>query len=223
MNFSDVLASSIHDVKNSLSMILSNLDQLIEDPETRFSDPDRANALRFEARRASNCLIQLLTLYKLDREQLVVDVAENNVAEFLDEIAIDQRAPMAAQGIVFEQVCDEWLTGYFDDNLVRGVILSAIGNAQRYTRERIRLSAGTDDGYLVIRIEDDGPGYPPSILEQADRLNRADTAFSSGSTQLGNYFAAQVAHLHTDGERTGELRLCNGGTLGGGCFELRLP
>ena len=67
---------------------------MIDDPDTRFGDPARANALRFETSRANANLIQLLTLYKLDRQQLAVDVMERNVDEFLEEITAAHRALM---------------------------------------------------------------------------------------------------------------------------------
>ena len=223
MQFSDVLASSIHDIKNSLSLVLNTLDELLEDPSTHFADRNQANVLRFEASRVNNSLIQLLMLYKMDGQQLSPNVMEHNVEDFLDEIVAANRSLVDSLDIEFSHECDPWLSGYFDDNLVQGVLNSAIGNAERYTRDAIRLSACEEDGYLVLRIEDNGGGFPAFMLEQVGTGGAAADSFNSGSTQLGLYFASQVAGLHVDGERHGRLALRNNCALGGGCFELWLP
>jgi len=47
--------------------------------------------------------------------------------------------------------------------------------------------------------------------------------FFSGSTGLGFYFSAQVAHLHENQGRHGVLTIENGGVFGGGCFVVTLP
>lgn len=222
MNFSDVLASSIHDIKNSLSMVINTLDELLSDPETRISDPRRANIMRLEAQRANSNLIQLLSLYKLDKQQLFANLDEYNLEDFLDEMVAENQALMQALGVTLSNACEPGDSAYFDENLVRGVLNSVLGNAQRYTREQILLSSGQEDGYTVFRIEDDGSGYPAHMLDNEPNEHK-DSAFSTGHTQLGLHFAAIVASLHRNGEREGFIRLRNGHRLSGGCFELWLP
>ena len=78
------------------------------------------------------------------------------------------------------------------------------------------------DGELEIRVEDNGSGYPAFVIEAGEAVNKG-VNFSSGSTGLGLYFAAMVAKLHKNRDKTGSMRLENGGEYGGGCFILRLP
>jgi signal transduction histidine kinase len=222
MRFSDVLASSVHDIKNSLGLVMNRLDSLLNDPDTQIGDRRQANLLQLEVQRANHNLVQLLALYKLENRQLEADIAEHNVEDFLDEIVADNLARMEALDITVETDCDAFLGGFFDEGLVRGVLGSTIGNAERYTRDRIRLSAAEEDGYLVIRVEDNGAGYPAAMLEAQGSVDQ-EAAFRAGHTQLGLYFANQVAGLHRSGERGGFVRLRNGGQLPGGCFELWLP
>lgn len=222
LDFSDVLASSVHDIKNSLAMAMNILDSLVADPETRIGDKGKLNALQKEAQRANNNLIQLLSLYKLEKQQLSPNIGEVNVDEFLEELLAENSTLVQTMGITVDIDCDDMLTGYFDENLIRGVLNSTLGNAERYTRSRILLSAAEEGGYLVIRIEDDGDGYPGHML-QSTRGKTTSDAFSSGHTQLGLVFAAAIAELHTAGDRTGHIALRNGHELSGGCFELWLP
>ena len=220
--FSDVLAASVHDIKNSIAMTMSTLDALLDDPGTQVADRDKLHHVQLEARRANQNLIQLLALYKLGKGQLAANIAENSVEEFLDELKAENGPLAAAMGIELDCSCDDMLLGYFDENLVRGVINSTIGNANRYTRHRILLSASEEDGYVVFRVEDDGAGYPTAMLESST-VEEIATDFKNGRTQLGLVFAAEIARAHRAGDRHGFIRLRNGHTLPGGCFELWLP
>jgi signal transduction histidine kinase len=219
MKFSDILASSVHDMKNSLGMLLNSLGELLDDPRNRIADRRQASLLALQVQRANSNLVQLLSLYKLDRDQLGPDIREHNAQDFIDEIIAENTALMARLDIDLRCDCDPYATGYFDDSLVRGVLNSVIGNAQRYTKSRILLRADIEDGYLVFRVEDDGDGFPPSMLAQ----QATEGAGTGERTQLGLYFAAEVARLHRVDGREGSIRLANHQQLSGGCFELRLP
>lgn len=225
MDFSDILASSIHDIKNSLCLILNNLDDLISNPENHLADPRQARLLQHEAQRANSSLIQLLTLYRLGNEQLVLRVSEQNLEDFFDEVVAESQAISQALNITISYRCDPSLIGYFDTDLVRGVLDSTIGNAYRYANSQILLSAEKDDDYLVIRVEDDGAGFANEDLPQwtTDGTIPAQDADNPRRTRLGLYFASQIAQLHTAADKTGRVRLRNAHTLPGGCFELWLP
>ena len=224
MDFADILASSIHDIKNSLGLILSSLDELIGNPENHLVDPRKASLLQHEAQRANNNLIQLLTLYKLGNEQLTVRVTDNNLLDFLEEIVAGNSSVCTALDLDLTHDCDPDLEGYFDLELVRGVLDSTIGNAQRYAKRRIEINATREDGFLVIRVEDDGAGFPASLtgLLEASPHDRGES-HNPGRTQLGLYFATRIAQLHRNAGKSGHIRLTNAHHLAGGCFELWLP
>jgi signal transduction histidine kinase len=223
LDFADVLAASVHDIKNSIAMTMSTLNALLEDPETRIGDRGKLHHVQLEAQRANHNLIQLLSLYKLGRGQLAAHVAEVSVEDLLADIDAENRPLAEAMGVTLECDCDELLAGYFDENLVRGVINAAIGNAKRYTESTIRVSADEEDGYLVLRVEDDGAGYPAQMVEALAQSDSQGSDFKTGRTQLGLIFAAQVARIHRVGDRAGFIRLRNHVSLPGGCFELWLP
>ena len=222
MQFADVLASAIHDIKNSLNMVMATLDELTSDPANRFAQPERVVQLQHEAKRANNDLIKLLTIYKYENGRLGLNICDHNVEEFLEEIQIENQSLLQARNITLSMACDPELYGYFDEDLIRGVINNTIGNASRYTRRQMRLSAEEDDGYLVIRVEDDGEGFPPSMLENQS-CDRKEAGFGSGSTNLGLYFSYLVASIHENKARKGSIQLENNRTLPGGCFSIRIP
>lgn len=221
MRFTDVLASSVHDIKNSLGMLINTLEELASDPASSLADDPRAVRLQLEARRANSELVQLLTLYKLDHDRLTPHLAEHNLEDYLDEIRADNQTLAQAAGITLECECDPYLSAYFDEELVRNVLNSAVGNAKRYTQDHILLSAEAVDDYRVIRVEDNGSGFPPAMLALQEAPD-ADTN-RRDRTRLGLFFSRQVAELHQNGGRRGFVRLENGRKLPGSCFSLWLP
>lgn len=222
MKFADILASLIHDMKNSLGMVINTLEEFTGEPEDARFDRKRIVALQQEAKRLNNHLIELLTLYKIENERISPHVEEWNVGDFFEELIIENRASAEAKQIQLEWRSDPELYGYFDEGLIRGVINNLLGNGLRYTRSRLLVSGAREKGFLVLRVEDDGEGYPAEMLEiQAGGWNSDELV--GEHTHLGLYFAGMVADMHRNKDRHGHISLSNGHTLSGGCFSLWLP
>lgn len=223
-DFSLILANSVHDMKNSVGMLIGALDEL-GGGEAGAGDPALRDMskLRYEAKRLNANLIQLLALYKINELGYALNIVENDVEEVLEECFLEQEAFMELQGVEFEMDCDPELVWFFDRELVSSVLNSVINNAYRYTRDRIRIGAGTVDGRLALFVEDNGPGYPESMqVNSAPDLGQA-IDFKSGSTGLGLYFTATIARMHRHKDRVGYIELANTGIDGGGRFTLYLP
>ncbi len=221
INFSMVLASAVHDMKNSLGMLLNSLDELRSEHEKSLGESARFNTLQYEAERMHNDLVQLLGIYRLGENNLSAHIEEHFVPDFLSEHLARHNPLLEGLGIECSMDADN-LNGFFDADLLTGVLNNTINNAIRYTRSRIHLTAGERDGYLVIGVEDDGQGYPES-MHHTGTLTFKSLDFASGSTSLGLFFASSVANLHSEGERSGSIKLHNGGSFGGGVFEIWLP
>ena len=221
IDFSMVIASAVHDMKNSLGMLLHSLDELRADLPPELQQSDRVSTLQYEAERVHGDLVQLLGLYRLQQETLTPHIDDYFVPDFLDEQMARHSPLLKGLGVTWD-IQAEPVNGYFDADLVAGVLNNVINNAIRYTDKGLRVSAREEDGFLVMAIEDDGRGYPESMLAAPDQIHKG-LDFSSGSTSLGLYFAGRVARMHRNGERQGRIMLRNGGDLGGGIFELWLP
>lgn len=221
IDFSMVLASAVHDMKNSLGMLLNSLDELRTEHETSLAASDKFNMLQYEAERMHNDLVQLLGIYRLGENNLSAHMEEHYVPDFLAEHLARHVPLLEGLKIDYEVDADD-INGFFDEDLLTGVLNNTINNAIRYTKSRIRLTARQETGYLVIGVEDDGQGYPES-MQHSGTPDFRSLDFNSGSTSLGLFFASSVAKLHTEGERTGSIQLKNGGRLGGGIFEIWLP
>ncbi|SFR40686.1 signal transduction histidine kinase [Marinobacter daqiaonensis] len=221
-DFSMVIASAVHDMKNSLGMLLSTLEDLRQEQQSQLGDNPRMNTLQYEAERVHSDLVQLLGIYRLGEHKLSAHSDEHYVADFLSEQVARHEPLLKGYGIEYSIETSAETTGYFDEELVAGIIASTLNNAIRYTSTRIALKAREEDGWLVISIEDDGAGYPAHMKNAGDALIKAPD-FRTGSTSLGLYFATAIARLHENCGRHGDIRIRNGGSLGGGVFEIWLP
>lgn len=221
VNFSMIIASAVHDMKNSLGMLLHSLDGLREEYEDKLGASARFNTLQYEAERVHSDLVQLLGLYRLGEQTLSAHAEEQFVPDFLSQ-QLARHRPLLEGHDIDCQVDAEDISGYFDEDLLAGVLNNTINNAIRYTRSRILVTAQYSDGYLVLGVEDDGEGYPEH-MRKSGPVSFKSLDFQSGSTSLGLFFASSVAQLHRDGERRGFIRLHNDGRVGGGVFEIWLP
>lgn len=229
LDISTFLLSSIHDMKNSLGMMATYLEDALAESS---ADAKDANARRktaqalYEAQRVNNHLIQLLALYKIDQSFYPFDPQDRPLADLAREAIARAQALADFKGIELECDCPEDLYGWIDYELVFGVVVQALHNALHYSKSRVLLSTAVLGSGVLIRIEDDGPGFPDFLLAQGNSAQRGIN-FETGSTGLGLYFAGVVARLHKTGNdaspHCGSIHLNNGGRLGGGCFSLELP
>ena len=179
----------------------------------------------YQTRRLNDNLIQLLALYKeVGKPGYPFDPAPQQIGELVEQVASQARILLKSRGITLELDYAPELIWSFDEDLVIGVLVHAINNAIRYTRDRVRLAIRVDGDELELRVEDNGEGFPPAMLAAgAAPMEQSRVNFLTNSSGLGLYFSREVARMHKHRQRCGSIALSNGGTLGGGCLILRLP
>ena len=223
IDFSTVLASAVHDMKNSLCLLIQTIEDLnIEiSPENQKAIDSLASA-HYEASRLNTGLVQLLSLYRAEIENLPLNVDECYLEDLIEELLFTNESYMKHKKMELEVEQEDNLVWYLDGDLINLLLNDVLINAMRYSKQKILLKTFEEDGYLYFQVEDDGPGYPSSMLE-ATTINIQDFDISQGRTGLGLFFARLIAEAHTQGERKGSISLSNGGTLGGSVFTLKLP
>lgn len=220
--FVDLLASSVHDIKNSIGLLLAAADALsIAIPAASDARADVCT-LQHEARRINYDLMHLLGLFKFERTRAAVSFQVIDCHELLAELAAFNAELLAQRGIALITECRLASEGYFDRELVLGVLNSVVNNAFRHARSRVMVTNEIRDGYTVFSIVDDGAGYAPKLLAHAPDEPGA-TTYRQGNTGLGLYFARRIAAMHEHRGRCGRVQLRNDPDGGGGCFELWLP
>ena len=221
------LASTAHDMKNSISVLSGTLERLLADarPEADPAYPQLAHML-YQTKRLNDNLMQLLALYKkVGEPDYPFDLQPLQMGHLVDQVAAIARVLLGSRGIRLELDVARDLVWHVDEDLVVGVLSHAINNAIHYTCDTVRLAIREDGDCLELRVEDNGPGYPPALLKAGASAARdiGGVNFMTNSTGLGLYFSSEVAKMHRHRGRQGALRLENGGHYGGGCFILTLP
>lgn len=229
-----LVATVIHDAKNSLNTLGVCLRQARRECAAQTSGPDLPALQQAEmlTERLTGQLVKLLALYRAGEGSLRMTIEDHRLDDFVADTLTEFRAmnpvhtAISVVTAVSDGLADVWA---FDGYLVKFVLLDALRNALRHARHQIRLSVSHDDGgYLRLSIEDDGAGYPDSLLNamQDNSINTAVTSMSVQGSGLGLSFARLIAERHqTPGGRYGRLELTrkniNGET--GACFTLLLP
>jgi signal transduction histidine kinase len=222
------LASTAHDMKNSISVLSGTLERLLVNasPQTETAYPQMAHML-YQTKRLNDNLMQLLALYKqVGKPGYPFDLQPIALGHLVEQVVAIGRVLLQSRGIRLVLDADPALIWHLDEDLVVGVLSHAINNAIHYTCDTIRLAICERDGWLELRVEDNGPGYPPALLKAgaiAAREAAGGVNFLTNSAGLGLYFSSEVAKMHRHRGRSGSLQLENGGAYGGGCFILRLP
>jgi signal transduction histidine kinase len=222
------LASTAHDMKNSISVLSGTLEGLLAgaSPEVDAAYPQMAHML-YQTRRLNDNLMQLLALYKqVGKPGYPFDIQQLEVGHLVEQVVGLERMLLQSRGVSLELDCDPHLIWHLDEDLIVGVVSHAINNAVHYTRDKVRLAVGESHGYLEIRVEDNGAGFPPAMLDAGAAAMSGVASgvnFLTSSAGLGLYFSSEVAKMHRHRGRQGSVLLENGGAYGGGCFVLRLP
>ncbi|TFW18238.1 sensor histidine kinase [Duganella callida] len=222
------LASTVHDMKNSISVLSGTLENLLaaQQPSDAPEYGQMAHML-YQTKRLNDNLIQLLALYKdVGKPGYPFDPAPHSVRELVELVSGQTKVLLQSRGVAMETDYPPDAIWTLDEDLVIGVLVHAINNAIRYTRDRIRLAIRIDGDYLEVRVEDNGLGFPDSMLQagaDAMKPQRAQVNFLNNSSGLGLYFSSEVAKMHKHRQRSGSIALENCGAPGGGCFILRLP
>ena len=218
IDFSSVLAAAVHDMKNSLFLLIQSIESLRDALPTENSGArEQVANVHYEASRLNTNLVQILSLYRSELESIPISADECFVADLIDDaFYIEQKK------IELSVDVDKDVSWYLDSELLYLLINDVIVNALRYGTSLISIRAGIAGDYLSIKIEDDGNGYPEEMLTKS-HSTLSNFELSQGRTGLGLFFAKLIADAHSHNNKAGIISLSNGGSLGGSVFEVKIP
>nr|WP_314864121.1 HAMP domain-containing sensor histidine kinase [uncultured Undibacterium sp.] len=220
-DFTDIAALTIHDVKN-------NLAQLASEAESRGDLKSMHVAME-----ASGTLSGLLCFYKSETHNLHVQIEPQDPTELLVDLvaAIASNHPANSRVTIIQDNSQAPGIWFYDRTLIQMVLANALQNALRYARHEITITVADYSGQLMFQIQDDGKGYPQTVLENMDSYSPV----TRHGTGLGLRLAQRVLALHQNQGKSGSIRLWNGVSEAvsstttnneknnGACFQLFLP
>jgi len=224
LDFSSVLATAVHDMKNSLCMLTQSTESLAQRSKQQGrEDSEELSRLHYEVSRLNGSLMQLLALYRFEKEQMPMTIEEHYIEDLLNDIYYKNQTFIEQTGLKFILEVEPSLTWYFDGQLVDYLLNDIVINALRYSEKQIKISAKQADNYLCIQIFDDGSGFPQEIIDLAKEDVASQINFVKNRSGLGLFFAKLIAKAHINSGKVGKMTLENGSCLGGSCFSLYLP
>ena len=223
IDFASVLASTVHDMKNSLCMLIQST-ELIQQESMQLSDSarDELARLNYEANRLNSNLLQLLSLYRFERNQLPVQIDEHYLSDIVEEVLLKNQFFSEQRKLTITVLQPDQLCWFFDYDLIVNLLNDAVANALRYCKSCILIQIRQTGTKLHIEIQDDGQGFPEFMLN-SDAIDMNTPDLANNHTGLGIFFAKLIAGAHLNKGEPGTLQLENGGQLGGGVFRLTLP
>jgi len=196
-----------HDLKNALGALEGELEVLIDQP-----DPALAQSAYVHCSELRRQFVQFLTIYGAG-DGLRAHSEDESPVQLLEALkhmaALKRLIAPGTPKVVLSDTSAMPSFWYLDRRLVYMALDAALHNAMRFARQQVVLAAREEDGFLVVSIDDDGPG-----------LGAADS--SDHSTGLGTALCEAVAKAHRCAERCGHVKLVNRAE-GGARFELWLP
>ena len=225
----DLLAASIHEIKNRFGLLFAQLEQLLQALPLDESHSHSADLIQDEAQYIGSELVRILASYKSLDSGASANLDQQFLLDFLEEKVARHASTARARGLQIDFECDEDLAAFFDAGIISIVLDTAIYNAAKEGAKTILITAEHEQGSgeLTIQVHDNGPGFPPAMLDAA-ASGPGTIKAESGSTGLGLHFARRLLALHRDaGEghstRCGTLALGRSDRLGGACVSLHLP
>lgn len=224
-------ADVAHELRSPISSMVAAADNLMRDLSlenrnlqgTRQAAEDTAIAVVREGRRASRIVGDLTLAAQLD----VAELADREVVKSKSDLnavlrhTIDDFA-FGEDVSVTSVVPSSQTVANVDAERIQQIVNNLLSNAARWAKSRIEINVAETEGFWSVTVADDGPGIPVGerehIFERFVRLD-ADRARNKGGAGLGLAISKALAKAHD-----GTLRcLENSDSLGGACFELRLP
>lgn len=217
-----ILASSIHEIKNTFGKLVFSMDNALAELPDETAAP-HCNNVHAQVRFISNQLSQILMLYKEHQSGYAPHIEETSLAQLLHET--QTRHCTGSQPLQITTQCDDDIMIFIDENCIVNVLDTFIYNAQTAGATHILLSAEQKNAYVELNIDDNGPGFPPAMIEHfhTDEILPGVSQFETNSFGLGLFFAKKILKLHTNNGLEGRCSIANHGQLGGATVKLQLP
>ena len=223
IDFASVMAVAVHDMKNSLSLLMQTIEDLSKSlPPGQDESRQQIVDLHYEANRMNTTLVQILSLYRAELDSLPLNIDECFMEDLVYELIESNKTYTKQKNITCIVDVDSELSWFTDKDLLFLLMNDVLVNAIRYGASEIKISTLVENGYLCITVEDNGSGYPQRMLDMSDAAMES-LCVSEGRTGLGLFFARMIAQTHKNKNRQGSIKLSNNSVTGGSIFKVLLP
>jgi len=195
------LLSVSHDLRTPLTSIRGYAEAVADG---RAPDPSQAaTVILAESRRLERLVADLLELAKLGTQRFSLEVTRTDVGEVVSDTTAGFTPAAEAAGVRLDVVGPGGgQMAAADPDRLAQVVANLVENAMKFARSTIRVGADSDDRWVRLWVDDDGPGIAetdlPRIFEPFYQSTRTP------SRQVGTGLGLAIVH---------ELVVAMGGTV----------
>ncbi|MPZ51522.1 MAG: HAMP domain-containing protein [Acidimicrobiia bacterium] len=179
---SDLFSNIGHDLRTPLASTLAAVEALQDGVAT---NPSRyLEAIARDNRHIAALVEDLFLLTRIDTEDLEFKFEPSDISE-LAEGSVDSLRPIADQrNVKLELTHPGALPAVTSPAALTRVLRNVIDNAIRHAKSRVDVRVHLRRRYVVVEIEDDGPGFPTDV-DVFGRFTRGDEARSRDGSGAG--------------------------------------
>jgi len=193
-------ADIAHELRNPLAVLQGTLEALADDVYE--PTPENIQPALDQVHTLNRLVDDLRTLALADAGQLHLDRQTLDVGQLVARVVDAHRVPFVERGLALDaQIADGLPHVEGDYARLTQVLNNVLGNALRYVPAggRVVLAAVPEDGGVMVRVSDNGPGVPADALPHLfDRFWRGDPSRSrdTGGSGLGLAIAQHIIAAH---------------------------
>lgn len=215
----EFIADAAHRLRTPLAIVRTRAEATllrVDRDENRAALKDMIRAIDESSRAASQMLDHAMVTLRTD----TLERSEIDLSTLVEELA-DRMSPAAdLRDSQFETETSGNLRISGDPILIQSALRNILDNALKFSPDesRIKLTTATEDRCAVVRVQDQGKGFPEQNLDTLiGRFKRGTNADGTVGSGLGLTIASDVAEAHG-----GKLEIGNN-TGAGACVSLYLP
>ncbi len=211
-----------HEFRTPLTLILGPLEDMLATEKLSYTAKNSLQVVHKNALRLLRLINQLMDFRKMEEQKMKLQVTENDLVGFVQEIADSFQVIAHKKSIsFFVNTRYKKIPLWFDINMLDKVLFNLLSNAFKFTPDNgivnITIEKSPDEKLAIIKVEDSGIGMTPDEIRYAfDLFYQGNTSHAKG-TGLGLSLSKELVALHH-----GNIML-KSEKWKGACFEVQLP
>ena len=190
-----------HDIRTPLTLIAGSINKLFNQANTNITDQKHLKMIRTNTNRLLNLTGELLNFRKLETGNITLQVSEENLVEFVQEIYISYTQFAINKQIKYEFEYTQAEIGVWIDKIqFEKAVCNLISNAFKYTPEGGEITlkvALNESGEVSVTVLDTGKGMEAEEVERIfNRFYQVKQQSESDGFGIGLSIAREIVHLH---------------------------
>jgi len=190
-----------HEFRTPLTLILGPLEEALSSPKLHFTIKNNLDLVHRNSLRLLRLINQLMDFRKIEENKMKLGASENNISEFVTEIANAFKEIARKKSISFNIISKvRNLNIWFDVNMLDKVLFNLLSNAFKFTNDHgtINVTIDEDDetNMATITVEDSGVGMTQDEVEHAFELFYQGHKTTFKGTGLGLSLSKELISLH---------------------------